>query len=52
MSVNCLERAEDFRDKQISVVRTKKSIVVALFFTYCVYTIAIAAKHLLRNSKP
>ena len=45
----CIESAADYIDKKVQVVQTKKAIVVALFFIYLVYVVAVTAKHTFSN---
>ena len=52
MANDCLASAEFYVEKKIQTVQTKKALIVAVFFAYIVYTIAMIGKHLLRNAKP
>ena len=45
----CLDGAASYMEKQVQAVQTKKAIVVALFFTYCVYTVSLVGKHVLKH---
>ena len=45
----CLDEAATYMEKKVQAVQTKKAIVVALFFTYCVYTVSLVGKHLLKH---
>ena len=47
----CLENAEEFRGKMVQVVQTKTSLVVAIFFGYCVYVVCMMGKHCLAKSE-
>ena len=47
----CIRIADEYENKMVQVVQTKKAIVVSLFFTYCVYCVCLAAKHCLKNSE-
>ena len=46
----CVENVDEFSEKMVQVVQTKTSLIVAIFFTYCVYVVCLAAKHCLANS--
>ena len=45
----CLDEAASYMEKKVQAVQTKKAIVVALFFTYCVYTVSLVGKHVLKH---
>ena len=45
----CIEQAKDYRASIVSVVDTKKAIIVAFFFTYLTYVGSIFCKHCLRE---
>mmetsp|Transcript_2809 Transcript_2809/g.4799 ORF Transcript_2809/g.4799 Transcript_2809/m.4799 type:complete len:113 (-) Transcript_2809:164-502(-) len=47
----CLEQAESYKQSTVQVVQTKKSFIVAFFFTYCVYTVCLIGKHILKECK-
>lgn len=47
----CIKNAADYENKMVQIVQTKKAIIVAFFFTYCVYVVCLAAKHCLKNSE-
>ena len=45
----CIEYVEDYKDSMVTVIQTKKSLVVAMFFTYTAYVVALMGKHILAN---
>ena len=46
----CIVNADEYKDKMVQVVQTKKAIVVGVFFTYIVYVVCTAIKHCLASS--
>ena len=49
----CLVKSPEYMEAsaKVSIVQTKKAMVVCMFFTYCVYVGSLVCKHLMQLSK-
>ena len=48
---SCIEQVDDYMlGKTATVIQTKTSLIVAIFFTYIVYAICLFAKYVLAGS--
>ena len=48
---SCISLADEYRDKMVQVVQSKKATIVAFFFIYIAFVITLIGKHCFLNNK-